>query len=425
MARHVGLITKPFLPVSRTSLAFDQRMAGSSWAFDYSGNTYNTTYHVVEHPTTGTLYAAVSTVHDLYQSTYLTDSQIDGGSGAILYSTDDGATWQMLEDFGMPVIWLAIDPTNNDIMYASVVNSSSGGIFKTTNLSSGTGASWNITTTPTRTEGHPYNVKVLDDGTVVTTWSGRRAPSFTASSGVFISTDGGASWIDRSANDDMYYWTKDITIDPHDATQDTWYVSVFSGWGGLANNKGGLYKSTDRGQNWNRIYNGYRVESATIHPTNPDVIYVSTEDEGLWYSNDLTAATPTFNNLPDYHFQHPMRVYFNPNDTGEVWVMSFGNGMNVGTVGGGGNNVDEILASQITVFPNPTKDWINFKSTLTGEVNHIRILDATGRVVRSEPLQGPLDGKSMYLGNLDNGAYQIEIQLGDGHTIVSKTLLVQ
>ena len=30
----------------------------------------------------------------------------------------------------------------------------------------------------------------------------------------------------------MYYWTKDIVIDPNDASQNTWYAGVFSGWGG-------------------------------------------------------------------------------------------------------------------------------------------------------------------------------------------------
>lgn len=43
---------------------------GQSWSFDYGGNDYNSTYQVIKDPNTGTLYAAVSTIHDLYQSTY-------------------------------------------------------------------------------------------------------------------------------------------------------------------------------------------------------------------------------------------------------------------------------------------------------------------------------------------------------------------
>src|SRR5688572_7669477 len=83
-------------------------------------------------------------------------------------------------------------------------------------------------------------------------YSARRAGSplaFTASSGVFVSTNGGQSWQDRSHNG-MRYWTKDVVIDPHDPNQNTWYAAVFSGWGGAPNGLGGLYRTTNRGVNW-------------------------------------------------------------------------------------------------------------------------------------------------------------------------------
>lgn len=304
---------------------------GSKWAFDYEGISYNTVYQVIEHPTNGTLYAAVSSIHDMYQSTYLTDSKIDGGTGAILYSTDQGLHWNMLHDFGHPVVWLVIDPTNANRMYASVVNSTSGGIYITNNLNNSASSIWNITSTPSRTEGHPYNIQVLGDGTVVTTWSGRRASgAFTASSGVFISTDQGASWQDRSDRPNMDYWTKDITIDPNDASQNTWYVAVFSGWGGPSNDKGGLYKSTDRGLSWNKIFDGYRVESCTVDPVNASKVFVTTENEGLWYSSDANTSNPQFTQQTSYNFMHPMRVIYNPNDYTKIWVTSFGNGIKYG-----------------------------------------------------------------------------------------------
>ena len=51
-----------------------------SWNFNYTGHGDNSMYRVVKHAN-GTLYAATASVHDLYQSTYLQDSRIDGGSG--------------------------------------------------------------------------------------------------------------------------------------------------------------------------------------------------------------------------------------------------------------------------------------------------------------------------------------------------------
>lgn len=304
---------------------------GAKWSFGYSGVSYNTIYQVIEDPSNGTLYAATSSVHDMYQSTYLTDSRIDGGSGAILYSQDGGITWNVLHDFDHPVIWLALDPNNSNRLYASVIHSTQGGIFRTDNANLLASSTWAKTAAPPRTEGHPFNIQVLDDGTVVSSWSGRRTSNFTACSGIFTSTDQGNSWTDVS-DPNMYYWTKDISIDPNDASQSTWYVGVFSGWGGPANDKGGLYKTTDRGGTWTKVFDSYRVESCTVDPLDADALYVTTESEGLWYSADGTSATPTFAQQSAYHFMHPLRTVFNPHDPSEVWLTSFGNGLQKGHV---------------------------------------------------------------------------------------------
>jgi len=385
--------------------------AGASWAFDYTGVSYNTIYHVVEHPTTGTLYAAVSSVHDLYQSTYLTDAQINGGSGAILFSTDLGVTWQMLENFAHPVIWLAIDPNNADRMYASVVHSTLGGIFRTNDLNNGVGATWTNTAAPPRTEGHPYNIFVLDDGTVVSTWCGRRAPSFTTSSGVFSSDDLGVSWTDLSENDDMYYWTKDITIDPNDATQNTWYVSVFSGWGGPANDKGGLFKTTDRGQNWVLFYDSYRVESATVNPINADEVYFTTENEGMWYSENATSATPTFTQLFEYSFQHPMRVFYNPFDNEEIWVSSFGNGLKVGTTSTAPSAISSSATSQISIYPNPAGTFFNVSNA--SEIIQYKLVDQLGRLIITMPT-GNSNSFSVNIENCESGIYFLTLYSANG-----------
>ncbi len=305
------------------------RNAGLSWiAGSSAGLPHNSTYHVVEHPVSGTLFAATSTVHDLYQSTYLQDSRIDGGTGMIVVSTNDGNTWQPFFDFGHPVVWLAFDPTNSNKMYACVVHSTAGGIYMTQNLSSPTGPTFQKLANPPRTQGHPMCLRILSDGTLVSSWSGRRdaAGSFTTSSGVFISTNGGQSWTDRS-DANLQRWTKDIVIDPHDPQQNTWYAAVFSHWGSFPNEVGGLYRTSNRGVAWQEIGNFYRVESVSVDPANPDLAYVTTEADGLWITNNLRSATPTFQLDRSYPFQHPTRVFFNPFLPSQVWATSFGGGL--------------------------------------------------------------------------------------------------
>jgi hypothetical protein len=212
-----------------------------------------------------------------------------------------------------------------------MVNSATGGVYRTVNLNAGTSSTWTKLATPPRTQGHAYNIFVLNDGTLVATYSARIASGdFQPSSGVFISTTDGASWVDRSAAGMMYY-TKDITIDPHNAAQNTWYAGVWGEWGS-SSGLGGLYCTTNRGTTWTRISALKAIGSCTISATNPDEMYVTTEDQGLWYSANRRLTSPTFAQVPGYPFRFPSRVFYNPYDTNEIWVTSYGNGMRLGRV---------------------------------------------------------------------------------------------
>ena len=304
---------------------------GVSWSFNYSGHDYNSMYESVRHPN-GTLYAAVGSAHDLYQSTHLTDASIDDATGGMLYSTNKGFSWQMLRNFGHEVYAVALDPADPNRMYAGVVHSSAGGIYRTDNLQNGPLATWTKLPAPPRTSGHPFMIRVLNDGTVVCTYSGHRdgGGNFTAASGLFTSINAGSTWVDRS-DPNMYYWTKDVVIDPGDPAQNTWYVCVYSGWGGAPNGKGGLYRTRNRGVNWQRLNNRDRVGSCAVNPMNTNEIYFTTESEGLWISTNIQAATPTFAAVTNYPFRQPERIFFNPHKPNEIWITSFGNGLKVGS----------------------------------------------------------------------------------------------
>lgn len=303
---------------------------GISWSQNYSGHTLNSMYCVIKHPTSGTLYAGTSSVHDMYQSTYLTDARIDNGQGQVLFSTDKGRTWSMLHNFQHPVFWVAADPKNPNRLYASVIHSTQGGIYVSSDIQNGASSTWTKLASPPRTQGHPFSIRVLDDGTLVASFSGRRTNAFTNSSGVFVSSDNGASWSDRSGPG-LLYWTKDLVIDPNDVTQKTWYACVFSGWGGTGNDLGGLYRTNDRGITWNRVFTMQAVTSVTMNPDDPHEAYLTTEQQGLWHTADITAASPQFTLVDGYPFKQPERVFFNPYRRGEVWVTSFGNGLRVGS----------------------------------------------------------------------------------------------
>lgn len=303
---------------------------GRTWSFPAT-LTYNSTYEAVWHPAHALLYAAASSVHDLYAwDRYLQDSSIDGGSGEVIFSADRGAAWQRLHFFGMPVVGLAADPARTNRLYACAVHSVSGGIFRTLNLSAGAASTWTRLAVPPRTQGHPYVVRALNDGTLVCSYSGRIASGdFTASSGVFVSTDDGASWADRTATG-MRYYTKDVLIDPHDPAQNRWYAGVWGEWGSSAG-LGGLYTTTNRGAAWTRITTNLdQVGSCAISPWDPEEMYVTTENQGLWWSTNRRASNPAFLAVTNYPFKHPTRVFYNPFNSNEVWIASYGNGLRLG-----------------------------------------------------------------------------------------------
>jgi len=306
---------------------------GQTFSSNFSGLYLNTMYQSVTQAGTGVVYAATSSVHDMYESNRLDDTFIDTGTGSIVFSTDKGTIWQPLHDFGHPVVWVATDPSHPNRLYASVVNSTQGGVYVTNDLQDGAASVWTRLAAPPRTQGHPLDIRVLNDGTLVATYSGRLAgspPALTDSSGVFVSTDGGRSWADRS-DARMRYWTKDLVVDPNDPSQSTWYVGSYDGWGAARGN-GGLYRTTDRGLTWTRFLGGNNVNSVTFSPTDPGVAFVTTEGQGLWTSSDIRSAQPTFTQDPNFPFAKPERVFFNPYDPSEVWVTTLGNGLYVGSV---------------------------------------------------------------------------------------------
>jgi photosystem II stability/assembly factor-like uncharacterized protein len=312
---------------------------GMSWSFDYTGHTINTMYRIAKHATGNTMFAATSGIHDMYQSTRLQDNPLDNADagGRIIYSTDNGAAWQLLHQFGHPVFWVATDPNNANRMYASVIHygagAGQGGIWMTNDLNNLGSSIWTKLANPPRTEGHPAAIVVLNDGKMVCTFSGRRTPGgvFTNSSGVFIYDPVGNTWSDVS-HADMVYWTKDIIVDPSDPTQNTWYVAVFSGWGGAPNGRGGLFRTTNRGASWTKLTGTQfdRVTSITFNPLVANQAYLTTEVQGLWISNNMDAATPAWTLVTSYPFRQPERVFFNPYNSNEIWVSSFGNGLKVG-----------------------------------------------------------------------------------------------
>jgi hypothetical protein len=184
----------------------------------------------------------------------------------------------------------------------------------------------------------------------------------------------------------MHYWTKDIIIDPSDATQSTWYVGVFSGWGGAPNGLGGLFKTTNRGSTWTKLTASQfdRVTSLTFNPALATQAFLTTETQGLWMSSNMNAATPTWTLVDSYPFRQPERVYFNPYNANQMWVSSFGNGMKVGLMNGPNALPDfEEAHANMNLFPNPFTDFFTIECTTDLMNETLTVVDMNGKIMKT------------------------------------------
>ena len=406
---------------------------GNSWGFQYTGFSTNSLYRI-EKSISGKLFGACSNIHDMYQSTRLADAQLDAGdgNGKIVFSNDSGLTWAPLHTFGHPVFWLAIDPSNQNTMYASVIHyggtqgSQLGGIYKTNDLNNLSSSTWTKLPNPPRTEGHPASINILNDGKVVCTFSGRRSSlGFTSSSGVFVYDPLLNSWSDVSDNG-LKYWTKDLVIDPSDVSQNTWYACVFSGWGGAANGLGGLYKTTNRGLSWVKLTGAQfdRVTSISFNPLNNNQAFLTTETQGLWFSSTMNSLTPTWALVTTYPFRQPERVFFNPYNQSEVWVTSFGNGMKVGNM-----LVNEITdfnnggKVKLELYPNPTSS--DFTISISEETAQLCPILSINNLLGEEVYRIKTNGihQNIISQNLSAGIYICKLMV-NGECIANQKLII-
>ncbi len=233
---------------------------------------------------------------------------------------------------------------------------------------------------------------------------------------------GTTTWTDVS-DPGMLYYTKDLVIDPYDASQNKWYACVWSGWGGPPNGLGGLYKTTNRGQSWTKIFSGAdRVSSITFSPTNQNEIWMTTETNGLWHCSNINAATPTFTQVTSYSFRQPERVFYNPYNSDELWVTSFGNGMKMANLSV--TAVEENAFNKTTelmIVPNPViEKFIVAGSNI--KVDKIEVYNLIGEKQAGKSFANK-NSIEMDVRELKRGIYLVKLFSGD--KVVTKKIILK
>ena len=263
---------------------------------------------------------------------------VAAGSGGVWKTTNAGTTWTPIFDDqpSYSIGCLALDPGNPEVVWVGTGENVSGrhvgwgdGVYR----SADGGATWShvglaasehlakIVVDPR----DPQVVFVAAEGPL---WSsgGER--------GVYKTTDGGASWelaLDLGADTGA----TDLEIDPRDP--DVLYAAAFQRrrhiWSYLAGGQGsGIYKSTDGGASWRELTRGLPSGDMgkiglAVSPVDPDVVYATIEagdeERGFYRSTDRGESWEKrsdylSNGTGPHYYQE---IYASPHERDRVYQM--------------------------------------------------------------------------------------------------------
>jgi photosystem II stability/assembly factor-like uncharacterized protein len=314
---------------------------GGVWKTTDYGHTWNPIFDDQPTGSVGDVAVAPSNPNVIYVASGEGIQRPDLSVGNGVYkSADEGKTWTNtgLSD-GQQIGGLAIDPNNENIVFAAVLGHPYGpnterGVFRTKDG----GKTWKKVLYKDENTGaiqvtiDPKNSNIV----YADMWAARQGPWENGSwqgpeSGLYKSTDGGTTWnklINGLPTFSQGLGRIGFGISP--SMPNIIYATVDS------EQKGGIFKSENGGENWTRISQDVRLwgrgsdfAEIKVHPTNPNIVY--SVDVDTWKSEDGGKTWVAFRGAPggdDYH-----RLWINPNNP-DIMLLAADQGAIV-TVNGG------------------------------------------------------------------------------------------
>ena len=294
---------------------------GGVWESHNAGRTWTPIFDAEPVGSIGAIAVAPSNPRTIYVGSGEADMRSDIAYGNGVYkSSDGGKTWSHLGlDDTRQIGSIVVDPRNADVAYVAALGHQYGpnaerGVFKTTDG----GKSWSKVLYKDPDTGaislalDPSNPNVV----YAALWATRRPPwnvyppSNGPGSGLFKSTDAGATWTRLSAGLPAKVGRIGIAVSPASPARIYAMVDADSA-------HGGVYRSDDAGATWThtdgekRIWQrGWYFGGITADPKNPDTVYAM--NTSTYRSTDGGKSFNALKGAPggdDYH-----TLWIEPND---------------------------------------------------------------------------------------------------------------
>lgn len=240
----------------------------------------------------------------------------------IVKSTDCGATWAKQGSYPEYNYCLGIDPVDSDRLYA--------GCYERVYRSTDSGVTWNYAYL---TDIMIYDVEVHPTDPSLVYAVGRKYSSSNYDVVIVTSTNGGVNWTTTVIASGSSAAAYGMAIDPVDP--DIIYVCGYVFSGTVYYPK--VFRSIDGGLNFTDISwsstVGYYAQTIAVHPTNNNIVYAGTYNDGIYRSTDsgsswtkvtsynyasYMATTPA---QPDLVFASAYSYVYRSTDAGITWTI--------------------------------------------------------------------------------------------------------
>lgn len=267
-----------------------------------------------------------------------------GATGGGVWQTDDGGEkWRNISDGWFKtgsVGAIAVSLSDPNVLYVGmgehcvrgVTTSHGDGVYKSTDG----GKSWtHVGLTDTRHISevliHPTNPDIVYVGAQGSPWGPH------SDRGVYRTLDGGETW-EKVLSDNDYTGVNDLTMDPNNPR--VLYAAMWEHrrkpWHGYQLSSGGpgsgLHKSTDGGDTWTRLSNGFPTPAGkfatAVSAANSDRVYALVEakpgQSGVYRSDNGGVSWQQVNNLHvmTERSAYYMHIYADPKDAETVYVLN-------------------------------------------------------------------------------------------------------